>query len=89
MEELGRSDWDSCCRPPRVARAVRLEVAVAGISLMSGSDGYDEAAFRFLVDLRGGFPEKCDFCGERYSDTRYPVPEEAGAWSCNICEKIA
>src|SRR5262249_9552848 len=39
-----------------------------------------------LIALRGGLPDKCDFCGLPYEGTRYPVPEEAGAWSCNKCE---
>ena len=43
-------------------------------------------AFDMIVALRGGLPEKCDFCERSYEDGRYPVPEEAGAWSCNECE---
>jgi hypothetical protein len=39
-----------------------------------------------LILIRGGLPETCDFCGLPYGDGRYPVPEEAGAWSCNECE---
>jgi hypothetical protein len=42
--------------------------------------------FDLIVALRGGLPEKCDFCGLPYGDGRYPVPEEAGDWSCNECE---
>jgi hypothetical protein len=42
--------------------------------------------FDLLVSIRGGLPEKCDFCGLPYIDGRYPVPEEAGAWSCSECE---
>ena len=44
------------------------------------------SAFDFLVSIRGGLPEKCDFCERPYGGGRYPVPEEAGAWSCNECE---
>jgi hypothetical protein len=47
---------------------------------------YDKAAFDMLVAMRGGLPERCDFCGHAYADGRYPVPEEAGAWACNECE---
>jgi hypothetical protein len=39
-----------------------------------------------LISIRGGLPERCDFCDRPYEDGRYPVPEEAGAWSCNECE---
>lgn len=39
-----------------------------------------------LISIRGGLPEKCDFCGLAYEDNRFPIPEEAGAWSCNECE---
>jgi hypothetical protein len=39
-----------------------------------------------LISIRGGLPETCDFCGLPYGEGRYPVPEEAGAWSCNECE---
>jgi ribosomal protein L37AE/L43A len=38
------------------------------------------------MSIRGGFPEKCDFCGQVYDNKRYPVPEEAGAWACSECE---
>jgi hypothetical protein len=41
--------------------------------------------FDLLVSLRGGFPDCCDFCGQPYTDTRYPVPEEAGEWACLEC----
>lgn len=51
------------------------------------SDEYNRAAFDLIVSLRGGLPEKCDFCGQPYTDARYPVPEEAGEWACNECLK--
>jgi hypothetical protein len=38
-----------------------------------------------VMSIRGGFPEKCDFCGQPYADGRYPVPEEAGEWACSEC----
>jgi ribosomal protein L37AE/L43A len=38
-----------------------------------------------LIELRGGLPEKCDFCDQPYNDTRHPEPEEAGAWACTEC----
>ena len=39
-----------------------------------------------VAAIRGGWPEKCDFCGRSYENGRYPEPEEAGAWSCNECQ---
>lgn len=38
-----------------------------------------------VMSIRGGFPENCDFCQRPYEGSRYPVPEEAGAWACNEC----
>lgn len=38
-----------------------------------------------VIILRGGLPETCDFCGQLFSDTRQPVPEEAQAWACSEC----
>jgi hypothetical protein len=38
-----------------------------------------------IAELRGGYPEKCDFCGQGYTEDRYPVPEEAGEWACSEC----
>ena len=53
---------------------------------MPDSPTTNKAMFNLLVDLRGGLPEKCDFCDETFTEQRYPVPEEAGAWSCSECE---
>jgi len=47
---------------------------------------YMRAAFGLIVALRGGWPASCDFCHQPFSETRYPVPEEAAAWACNECE---
>lgn len=39
---------------------------------------------QMLIDLRGGLPEKCDFCSkETKPDDLHP--EEAGAWACITC----
>ena len=37
---------------------------------------------QLIADLRGGVPEKCDWCGKRAS---YLEPEEAGDWVCHAC----
>jgi hypothetical protein len=64
------------------------------------SDSYNQAAFELIVSLRGGLPEKCDFCGQPFDydalrtaqaspsgvgQLRWPVPEEAGEWTCSEC----
>ena len=38
-----------------------------------------------IVELRGGLPEKCDFCGQEFTEERYPIPEEAVMWTCKEC----
>ena len=38
-----------------------------------------------IVDLRGGIPEKCDFCGQPFTAERRPAPEEGDAWACSDC----
>jgi hypothetical protein len=45
----------------------------------------NQAAFDLIVGLRGGLPEACDFCGQPFTQARYPVPEEAGEWTCSEC----
>lgn len=37
-----------------------------------------------IADLRGGFPEKCDFC-DKPTTPENLEPEEAGAWACIEC----
>jgi hypothetical protein len=49
------------------------------------SDDYNQAAFEMIVALRGGLPAACDFCGQPFTASRYPVPEEAGEWACTEC----
>lgn len=51
------------------------------------SDEYNDAAFSLIAGLRGGVPDKCDFCEEPYNAQRWPIPEEAGEWACNECYK--
>ena len=47
---------------------------------------YDHATINLLISLRGVLPEKCDFCNQQFTGTRYPLlPEEAGAWACSEC----
>ena len=43
----------------------------------------DFNALDLLMELRGGMPEKCDFCGGPINDD--PIPEEAGEWACRAC----
>ena len=38
-----------------------------------------------IAELRGGIPDECDFCGQKYTEERYPIPEEAQAWTCSEC----
>jgi ribosomal protein L37AE/L43A len=39
---------------------------------------------QLIIDLRGGIPEKCDFCHEdRPANEMHP--EEAGMWVCIHC----
>lgn len=48
-------------------------------------DDYNQAAFNLIVGLRGGLPERCDFCDQPFTQERYPIPEEGGEWACNAC----
>ena len=41
-----------------------------------------------IAELRGGIPDKCDFCEQPYTKDRYPIPEEAQAWACSECWEI-
>ena len=41
--------------------------------------------FELIASIRGGVPEKCDFCGQTFTDENYPTPEEAGDWACFEC----
>jgi hypothetical protein len=41
--------------------------------------------FGMIVELRGGLPMNCDFCGEAIPKDQLPVPEEGGAWACRAC----
>jgi hypothetical protein len=38
-----------------------------------------------IIAWRGGHPDACEFCLKPYTDTRWPEPEEGGAWACNEC----
>lgn len=41
--------------------------------------------FDLIFALRGGAPSECDFCGQPYTEDRWPEPEEAGQWACSEC----
>ena len=44
-------------------------------------------AVRYLIyQLRGGVPDKCDFCGEKYFHWELD-PEEGGLWVCHQCQQ--
>lgn len=45
----------------------------------------NEAVLNLIVELRGGIPERCDFCGGPYIEARRPTPDEAGEWACIEC----
>jgi hypothetical protein len=38
-----------------------------------------------IVELRGGVPERCDFCSKPFTEQNYATPEEAGDWACIEC----
>ncbi len=40
-----------------------------------------------IAELRGGMPERCDFCKKQFTEQNYPTPEEAGEWACIECVK--
>ena len=44
-----------------------------------------KAVLDMIAAIRGGYPTECDFCGQPYGGSRWPVPEEAGEWACNEC----
>lgn len=58
-------------------------------SIEPGADRDDDDApamgWELIAALRGGVPERCDFCDRLYTAERYPVPEEAGLWACIEC----
>jgi hypothetical protein len=57
-------------------------------------------SLRSGLPVRSGLPEHCDFCGQPFDydalrspvaslreAARYPIPEEAGEWTCSECAK--
>lgn len=38
-----------------------------------------------IVAMRGGVPDRCDYCGTEYSNEVHAIPDEAGTWSCTKC----
>jgi hypothetical protein len=38
-----------------------------------------------IAELRGGIPERCDFCSKPFTEQNYPTPEEGGEWACIEC----
>jgi hypothetical protein len=43
------------------------------------------AVMELIAAHRGGIPADCDFCGQPFTDKRYPTPEECGEWACIEC----
>lgn len=60
------------------------------LSLVMELQEYERAHFPMefskedIADLRGGFPEKCSFCGRAVTPDDIE-PEEAGEWACHHC----
>jgi hypothetical protein len=48
--------------------------------------GNDLTVRDVIIALRGGIPEKCDFCGKQ-TPPEQMHPEEAGEWACETCLK--
>lgn len=46
----------------------------------------NEAVKQMIANLRGGYPDRCDFC-EQLKEEHELHPEEAGMWICNECIK--
>lgn len=44
-----------------------------------------DAILKAIIELRGGIPECCDFCGQAFTKKNPPIPEEAGQWACTEC----
>jgi len=65
----------------RYAAKIARKPADAGKGGEVIDDDFD--TLDFLIDLRGGMPEKCDFCGGPINGD--PIPEEAGDWACRQC----
>lgn len=45
----------------------------------------NEEVFALIVELRGGVPERCDFCQHVFDEDHWPIPDEGGEWSCSAC----
>ena len=60
------------------------------LSLVDDLQEYERATFPFEITkadiamLRGGMPDKCDFCSRDVSPDELE-PEEAGDWACHHC----
>lgn len=54
------------------------------MSLNSEEHPDDVSIRELLTGLRGGVPEKCDFCGQIRNENEMH-PEEGGDWICIHC----
>ena len=50
-----------------------------------GESADDFNALDFLLGVRGGLPEQCDWCGHKFIEGDAIHPEEAGEWICQTC----
>ena len=44
----------------------------------------DNSVLDLIVDMRDGYPKKCDYC-KQTRPAHELVPDEAGTWSCAHC----
>ena len=56
----------------------------ASARFLGGADMTNDEVKALVIALRGGLPEKCDFCGKETAEPDLH-PEEAGAWACTDC----
>ena len=50
-----------------------------------GDEQEELSVWGFILAVRGGQPENCDFCGRPFTEERCAIPEEAGEWACSEC----
>jgi hypothetical protein len=53
---------------------------------MSANEPSNEDVRQLIIDLRGGVPESCNFCGQKKPPEQLH-PDEGGEWICIECIK--